>query len=69
MRIKSPAGASPETADSRSATPPPKVLYVLGAGRSGSTILGVALGNFEGVFFVKPDGTTTTTRAPHRRAA
>jgi hypothetical protein len=31
--------------------PPPKVFYVMGAGRSGSTILGVALGNCEGVFF------------------
>ncbi len=31
--------------------PRPKVLYVMGAGRSGSTILGVALGNCEGVFF------------------
>jgi len=29
----------------------PKVLYVMGAGRSGSTILGIALGNCEGVFF------------------
>jgi Sulfotransferase family len=29
----------------------PKVLYVMGAGRSGSTILGVALGNCEGVVF------------------
>jgi hypothetical protein len=29
----------------------PKVLYVMGAGRSGSTILGVALGNCERVFF------------------
>jgi Sulfotransferase family len=29
----------------------PKVLYVMGAGRSGSTILGVALGNCDGVFF------------------
>ncbi|HUH82142.1 MAG TPA: sulfotransferase [Solirubrobacteraceae bacterium] len=29
----------------------PKVLYVMGAGRSGSTILGVALGNCEGVFY------------------
>jgi hypothetical protein len=28
-----------------------KVLYVMGAGRSGSTILGVALGNCNGVFF------------------
>jgi hypothetical protein len=31
--------------------PRPKVVYVMGAGRSGSTILGVALGNCEGVFF------------------
>jgi hypothetical protein len=30
---------------------PPTILYVMGAGRSGSTILGVALGNCEGVFF------------------
>jgi len=29
----------------------PNVLYVMGAGRSGSTILGVALGNSEGVLF------------------
>jgi hypothetical protein len=29
----------------------PKILYVMGAGRSGSTILGVALGNCENVFF------------------
>jgi hypothetical protein len=29
----------------------PRVIYVLGAGRSGSTILGVALGNCAGVFF------------------
>src|ERR1700758_3634672 len=28
-----------------------KVVYVMGAGRSGSSILGVALGNCEGVFF------------------
>ena len=32
--------------------PKPKVIYVMGSGRSGSTILGVALGNCEGVFFV-----------------
>ncbi len=48
---QSPSGASPETPDSPSATPAPKVLYVLGAGRSGSTILGVALGNCDGVFY------------------
>jgi len=29
----------------------PKVIYVMGAGRSGSTILGVALGNCAGLFF------------------
>ncbi len=29
----------------------PKVIYVMGAGRSGSTILGVALGNCDGVLF------------------
>jgi len=28
-----------------------KVIYVLGAHRSGSTVLGVTLGNFDGVFF------------------
>jgi hypothetical protein len=32
-------------------SPRPTVLYVMGAGRSGSTILGVALGNCESVFF------------------
>src|ERR1035438_8430676 len=29
----------------------PKVIYVMGAGRSGSTILGVTLGNCENVFY------------------
>src|SRR2546428_5704812 len=29
----------------------PTVVYVMGAGHSGSTILGVALGNCDGVFF------------------
>ncbi|HWA55191.1 MAG TPA: sulfotransferase [Solirubrobacterales bacterium] len=32
-------------------SPRPKVVYVMGAGRSGSTILGVALGNCRGVFY------------------
>ncbi len=45
----------PGPAHSEPATTPrttrPKVLYVMGAGRSGSTILGVALGNSEGVLF------------------
>ena len=40
----------------RQADPPPsparlKVIYVMGAGRSGSTILGVTLGNCERFFF------------------
>jgi Sulfotransferase family len=47
----------PEQADadelaSRVGAGRPTVLYVMGAGRSGSTILGVALGNCENVFFV-----------------
>jgi Sulfotransferase family len=29
----------------------PRVIYVMGAGRSGSTILGVTLGNYDGVFY------------------
>jgi Sulfotransferase family len=37
---------SPSSAHER-----PKVIYVMGAGYSGSTILGVALGNCEGVFY------------------
>jgi hypothetical protein len=39
--------AQPEQDDRRR----PKVVYVMGAGRSGSTILGVALGNCAGVFY------------------
>jgi hypothetical protein len=35
----------------QSSSPRPQVLYVMGAGRSGSTILGVALGNCEGLFY------------------
>ena len=42
------APASPEE-DLRPSKP--KVIYVMGAGRSGSTILGVALGNCDGIFF------------------
>ncbi len=38
------------TAEPASA-PRTKVVYVMGAGRSGSTILGVALGNCDGIFF------------------
>ncbi len=36
---------------SRAGAERPKVLYVMGAGRSGSTILGVALGNCADMFF------------------
>src|ERR1700722_13603799 len=41
------------TGDSRDAPAParPQVMYVMGAGRSGSTILGVTLGNCPGVFY------------------
>jgi hypothetical protein len=35
----------------RAGVPRPKVVYVMGAGRSGSTILGVALGNCRDVFY------------------
>ncbi len=44
-----------EVRDAGTGEPPessnPKVLYMMGAGRSGSTVLGVALGNCAGVFF------------------
>jgi hypothetical protein len=50
-----PAGepSAPEPADPVAPAPAavPKVIYVMGAGHSGSTILGVTLGNCEGVFF------------------
>ncbi len=42
---------SSEHPEDRAPGTPTKVVYVMGAGRSGSTILGVALGNCEGVFF------------------
>lgn len=42
MRDQQPQPPSPDR---------PKVVYVMGAGRSGSTILGVALGNCPGVFY------------------
>jgi hypothetical protein len=35
----------------QASSPRPQVLYVMGAGRSGSTILGVALGNCDGLFY------------------
>ncbi len=42
---------APQTSDGHSGPKRPKVIYVMGAGRSGSTILGVALGNCAEVFF------------------
>jgi Sulfotransferase family len=42
-----PQGAAAEAAD----VARPRVIYVMGAGRSGSTILGVALGNCADVFY------------------
>ncbi len=45
------ARTSDEEGDRPSAGERPRVLYIMGAGRSGSTILGVALGNCESVFF------------------
>ncbi len=44
---RQPGGEAPRPA----AAARPKVIYVMGAGRSGSTILGVALGNCAHVFF------------------
>lgn len=44
-------GRSNHHASASSTAERPKVIYVMGAGRSGSTILGVALGNCENVFF------------------
>lgn len=45
------APRSTTSAGSRSVARRPRVLYVMGAGRSGSTILGVTLGNCEDVFY------------------
>src|ERR1700680_3872486 len=41
------------TAESQAPAPDvrPQVIYVMGAGRSGSTVLGVTLGNCSGVFY------------------
>lgn len=43
--------ATSDAAPSSSPKGTPKILYVMGAGRSGSTILGVALGNCDGIFY------------------
>ena len=44
-------GARSEESAGTASSGRPTVMYVMGAGRSGSTILGVALGNCENVFF------------------
>ncbi len=46
MQRRTTSKAAPATGTAR-----PKVVYVMGSGRSGSTILGVALGNCDGVFY------------------
>ncbi len=46
MKDQSTSAAAPGATTAR-----PKVVYVMGSGRSGSTILGVALGNCDGVFY------------------
>ena len=46
MTGRSTSGAAPAAGGAR-----PKVVYVMGSGRSGSTILGVALGNCDGVVY------------------
>jgi hypothetical protein len=47
------ASAAPSTGSATArSTEKPKVVYIMGAGRSGSTVLGVALGNCTNHFFV-----------------
>jgi hypothetical protein len=46
-----PAAAPQQLDASAPAAVRPKLVYVLGTGRSGSTILGIALGNCEGIFY------------------
>jgi hypothetical protein len=48
---RSPMPASAPSEPPHTPSVRPKVIYVMGAGRSGSTILGVTLGNCEGVFY------------------
>src|SRR5271165_6619995 len=45
------AGSSGPESSQPSASERPKVIYVMGQGKSGSTILGVALGNCADIFF------------------
>jgi Sulfotransferase family len=51
MAEASAQGVAQEGPPVSSASGRPAVIYVMGAGHSGSTILGVALGNCEGVFY------------------
>jgi Sulfotransferase family len=51
MAEASAQGLAEEGSAQTSAPGPPKVIYVMGAGHSGSTILGVALGNCDGLFY------------------
>jgi hypothetical protein len=46
------AASSKSEASGQRLAAKPKVIYVMGSGRCGSTILGVTLGNCEGMFFV-----------------
>jgi Sulfotransferase family len=50
-RLRDSGAMSPATSESHSRSGKPKVIYVMGAGRSGSTILGVTLGNCADIFF------------------
>jgi hypothetical protein len=45
------AQTEPSASGHRADSQRPKVIYLMGAGRSGSTILGVALGNCSGIFY------------------
>lgn len=51
-QVRGDAAPAPAAGTGAAQTPArPQVLYVMGAGRSGSTIFGVTLGNCEGVFY------------------
>jgi hypothetical protein len=49
--VPSAAAAGPNVAERDSSRERPRVIYVMGAGRSGSTTLGITLGNCAGVFY------------------
>src|SRR5664280_1893857 len=46
-----PATSTPRASEGEADGSRPRVIYVMGAGRSGSTILGVTLGNCDGAFY------------------